>query len=479
MDLKIYIHGIPYGFKYNGSKEDYDVFFQRYYKKLRNINEMRIEVIPMGKETYYYYSYILGKNIFDRQNDRPGSYFGITVRLDHYYKRAVNLYYLLDSFFHSYLDGRILEYRDFSYKFLTEDFNKINFQSDLEKLISMTFSSDDLLTIEVKRQNDYERINISDADDDFVLKSLMTKGEVSISQSYPSKSTEKILSQKNAEIEQLKYEAERLVNRIKLEKKTEIDKINETYKDADITIRNQTSKIESYSKQVNDLNLKVASCDKLLKAKDDQINSAEQKIEKYGPMQEVMDHIKNELDNIYNYSESNYRKDTNDTISPNKQIFSFSRLYKVLNIVLLFIIIFFVPHYISNTSSLSKGDIETIRTIVQDGYAQINTDIQTSKPLEQPISGKKSYPKYARAKIDIKEFHDNNSSMKINTMYHVSIKNIEKGISGQLISSSGHLFIKTDNKGNSIMYSDQKGTYKIQYVVNTDTVLTRTVNVMK
>ena len=105
MELEVYIHGNPTGFKYLGPAKEKDSFFQRFYNRTKSVGK---ELIIESAQPYYYYTYLFCKNVLDT-NSRPNSYFGITIRFDAYYKSAANLYTLLDTLCNKWVIGNLLK----------------------------------------------------------------------------------------------------------------------------------------------------------------------------------------------------------------------------------------------------------------------------------------------------------------------------------------------------------------------------------
>ena len=182
MQFSYYLHGTPYGFKYVGNPDEEAQFFKRYYNGKRDIDEFRIETRQVNGKSYVYYTYILGANVYDGQNMRPGAYMGITIRLDQYYVRARNFYLLIDSFFHSYWENVLPQngsnryFKVTNFGSLTKDLGK------LEALIMNCFSPNDLKPLQSIVYNATPiDINVGEADDTIVYNSIMQNGNVSLS----------------------------------------------------------------------------------------------------------------------------------------------------------------------------------------------------------------------------------------------------------------------------------------------------------
>lgn len=208
MQYKFYIHGVPKGFVYIGPAEEKDSFLKRYYDGKRNINEFRIEARNVKGKTFYYYSYIVGKNVRNKDG-RPESYLGITVRLDRYYKRALNLRYLLDSIFYSFIynkvyesKGNVLQFRIDVIETRSPEF--LELKEGVKRLIEITFAEEDLLDLtSIQNSSNYAKISMADATDSYVRDMILKFGAVSISNEYPSKAVKEITEKKDKEISEI------------------------------------------------------------------------------------------------------------------------------------------------------------------------------------------------------------------------------------------------------------------------------------
>ncbi len=293
MTFEYYMHGVPYGFNYAGPPLEHDVFLKRYYGDRRGINEMRIEVIPTGGKTYFYYTYIIGKNVIDGQNGRVGAYLGITVRIDAYYKRARNLYYLLDSFFHSYMGSRVLSADG---KFNVQDFDREkSLLKALDTLVKSCFSQEDIISLTaVSKPLNKEKIaklNLLDADDDKVCETLKRVGEVSISDSYAFSGIANERSLKEREIQNLREDMQKQIAKTQEEKDSEIKRIEKTAEGrikqaeferdaANTKAASAQAECERLNGQIIASNQKVENLEEEMKAKEAELNAAQKEIER-------------------------------------------------------------------------------------------------------------------------------------------------------------------------------------------------------
>ncbi|MEY3738880.1 MAG: hypothetical protein RL544_1658, partial [Bacteroidota bacterium] len=94
MDLKLnlFVHGVPKGQKIWGPQEEDRNFIESFYSQKSDLSaQLKIDVMKIGSDAYCYYTYLRGSNILDIDN-RPGSYFALTIRINACYIDLKNMY---------------------------------------------------------------------------------------------------------------------------------------------------------------------------------------------------------------------------------------------------------------------------------------------------------------------------------------------------------------------------------------------------
>lgn len=235
-----------------GNPDEETQFFKRYYNGKRDIDEFRIETRQVNGKSYVYYTYILGANVYDGQNMRPGAYMGITIRLDQYYVRARNFYLLIDSFFHSYWENVLPQngsdryFKVTNFESLTKDLEK------LEALIMNCFSPNDLKPLQSIVYNATPiDINVGEADDTIVYNSILQNGNVSLSflheVSAISNIQQQIDSKVNEAVATVKLDYQNKLNRLQSALTADREKIAEMSKELASASKNK-EKIDSISR---------------------------------------------------------------------------------------------------------------------------------------------------------------------------------------------------------------------------------------
>lgn len=321
MNLSIYIHGVPFGFDFfspSGNHEQAS-FMQRYYKSNKERpNELCIESLPFEGKNYFYYTYIIGKNVIDSKNNRPGAYLGLTIRLDTYYKKAVNLYYLLDSFFHSYLYGKILKEKNGSYSFLVNNLSQIdkNVFKDLESFLGMSFSESDLCLLKAPNPMQTVSLNFADADDEAVMDAIKRTGKVSISQSYDSKKISEIKAQYEDSILKIQQDHSAQIQKIIQETDVEISTLKKQYSESDKVIEGLKNKCKQEEKRASDLSADKNQLQNEIKKQKVELNRVEAEIKKSEGAKATLDKIQKALAGVEKHGshDLNPEKPTNSSL---------------------------------------------------------------------------------------------------------------------------------------------------------------------
>ncbi len=350
MDLEFFIYGAPKGNSYHG-KEEEKLYFDKMYNGSSKINEIQIEIRKSGasQKLYCYYNYLIRQNVVDK-NGRPGSFFGFSLRSDVYWVNFHNIYRILDTVYHTYINKVLLRIGESKVQFLVENFNDPTVIKDIEEIEEATVSLirksyDDNSTIPLdnnfsslskKRENVY----LYDFNNQDILSRVKECGCVNLSLAYPSINIQQIQRQHSIQLQDIQkqhensiqqYENNLNINRI------EIDKLNKTINTAQ-------------QKEVQDQNTI-----RELKSKVDQLDA---ELKKYGKLKTVTEQIttiKDPIQKIANYlsiSETQNGKQTSieDTELSNepkkggiKTIIKFIfRIIPFINLVLLVIVLLYL-----------------------------------------------------------------------------------------------------------------------------------------
>ena len=250
MDIEVFIHGVPNGESFLGKDEDRK-FFETFYSE-NCLDEVKylIQTRSINGKTYCYYSYLRYKDVIGYDN-RPGSYFGFTIRLDEYCVDVHSMYCISNLVYHRYILGNILKKTESKLKYTVSAFK------DLSPLLSeiKTYTVQLFLSMFSKQKGLFvalngfatnginsRRCNLYDCTNDNVSAFMKQYGKVAISPFYETNEIiaerqqyKKSLKEKEEEISRLKRTLltapsgdpgyEKLLKKLK-EKDEEISRLN-------------------------------------------------------------------------------------------------------------------------------------------------------------------------------------------------------------------------------------------------------------
>lgn len=270
MDLEFFIYGAPKGNSYNG-KEEEKRYFDSMYNGSSKINEIQIEIRKSGasQKMYCYYNYLIRQNVVDKDG-RPGSFFGFSLRSDVYWVNFHNIYRILDTVYHTYINKELLRIGESKVQFLVENFNDPALKEiikDIEKatvsLLRTAFEENSTITLDnnfsplsKKRENVY----LYDFNNQEILNRVKTCGCLNLSLFYPSISIQEIQRQHSIQLQDIQKQYDNSIKQYKNNlniNRTEIDKLNKIINTAQQkeaedqnTIRELNSKVDKFDTEL-------------------------------------------------------------------------------------------------------------------------------------------------------------------------------------------------------------------------------------
>lgn len=198
MNIELIFHGVPEGHDCYSTVEDKE-YVKKFYNSSGEGCYMRIEIRNIGSNRYVYYNYLVyssEKQKVSSNSKRPGSYFGMSLRMDAYCDDFVRLYNILDTVFSRCILGNVMEangdnltYRVSSFKqveselsqataLVTDLFQRSVLSSSIMTLDGFPTASGKLVSANLY---DYSRAEFTQL--------LKTSGAMSISPYFPSRAT--------------------------------------------------------------------------------------------------------------------------------------------------------------------------------------------------------------------------------------------------------------------------------------------------
>ena len=124
LKLNLFVHGVPKGQKIWGPQEEDRIFLESFYSRKPSVEaQLQVDVFQIGGNLNCYYTYLRGGNILDKDN-RQGSYFALTVRVNAFYNDLFNMFNILDATYNKYILRTILTCDESSTRFIVDDFQQ-------------------------------------------------------------------------------------------------------------------------------------------------------------------------------------------------------------------------------------------------------------------------------------------------------------------------------------------------------------------
>lgn len=124
MNLTLLIHGVSMGF--NTWKSDNSDYLKRFYRERDKNEEMAVEVISAESGPATFYNYLRYNTIVDT-NGRPGSYFGMTLRIDGYIcVKIADIFYLMQAVFNNHVIPAVFNVDNGTFRYKYDRFTALD-----------------------------------------------------------------------------------------------------------------------------------------------------------------------------------------------------------------------------------------------------------------------------------------------------------------------------------------------------------------
>jgi len=267
LKLNLFVHGVPKGQKIWGPQEEDRNFIESFYSQKSDLSaQLKIDVMKMGKDLYCYFTYLRGGNILDIDN-RPGSYFAITIRINACYIDLSNIYNILHTSYKKFILGKILTSNESSSKYLVADFQQCDdtlksLEKEIINYLSSFSNNSDFVNLDNFVTNSKiasQNINLSECNNKNVLTYIKEKGSVSVSPIHPSNQFLEYTRKKDEEVEKLKLEAQKQIALEKGKSEQQIQSLKAEYSTADKKIADLNRQVEIEKSNAISLNQKFES----------------------------------------------------------------------------------------------------------------------------------------------------------------------------------------------------------------------------
>ena len=198
MEVKLMISGVPKGESFLAPDEE-RAFLGTLYSKSKAKFRFDIRLRNNGKGSYVYYQYLV-YNVVNDVDGRPGSYFGLTLRLDKYCSDYRSIYNVLDMIFRKNVVGNLLSESNNCYIYTCYSFEKSEetvkrLENNILSMLGLILSGKDIAPLKnVSEAYETYNINFGEATDELIRSTLDKNKICSLSEEYESKSVKKAIS---------------------------------------------------------------------------------------------------------------------------------------------------------------------------------------------------------------------------------------------------------------------------------------------
>lgn len=396
MDVELLMHGVPDGQDFYGVSEE-QANMGLFYDNSTESVKFVVEIKKQGGRTFAYYSYLRYKGVIG-SGGRPGSYFGLTLRIDKYYQDAIHFFVLLDILFKRSVVGILLSPSSAGYKYLVTNFASKSAEIDkmhqlFLQLIQTTCVSAKFMDINANNLpqiTSVPNLNIADANESVITDLIKKHSKVVI-----SPDCEMIVEK---ECRKKIQEAESNVGNLLSQKDTSIN---------------------SLKSKVDDLLTKNKSLEQNLKSREVEI----QQLKKRGDVSALVSKIKEPIYVLAEY----FRSKTPPLTKPNPDKQKYNLINCLLSSIILVLCVFVL---IKTPSGLSNND-EELAELTRENDAlkkELNEKTATIEELLQKVPVTDASATIA-LRIDVSGY-TSGQKLRPGNSYSVSIKENGKKYGG-------------------------------------------------
>lgn len=292
LNINLYVHGVPMGHKTWGALGEDGSFITNFYRPKWPAKElMQVDIMECKGKVYSYYTFVKGQNVMGYDN-RTGSYFALTIKMDAYYADLQNMYKILSAAYEKMCVGRLVQKQGEDIKFIVQDFSVLD--NELKRMENRIISyigefsnNKDLVSFSGFKTNGQlaaQTENLLECDNAKALNTVKATGKISVSPYYPSKEVKELISKNENEMQKLRQMTSQ--------------QINEAHEKASQQIRNIESKanedIASARRQASEEMTRLKS---QYSTVDKQMNELEQKLKQEKERsKQLLKELRNELE---------------------------------------------------------------------------------------------------------------------------------------------------------------------------------------
>lgn len=495
LNINLYVHGVPMGQKTWGVLSEDDNFIGNFYGPKWPAKElMQVDIMECKGKVYSYYTFVKGQNVMGYDN-RTGSYFALTIRMDAYYADLQNMYKILSAAYEKMCVGKLVQEQGGNIKFIVQDFAVLD--NELKRMENRIISyigefsnNKDLVSFSGFKTNSLQAAqteNLLECDNAKALNTVKATGKISVSPYYPSKEVKEIISKNEDEMQKLRQMTSQQINEAREKALQQIRNIESKANEEIASARQQASEemtrlksqYSNVDKQMNELVQKLKQeKDRSKQLQKELRNELDQKLEQekirnkqlQKEVKELTTSLKQAKDNV---STPHVNADGNNNPHQgfdNKRIGILSSILPFLNTL---IIVGVASFLIWKTPSDNSQELTKISANIAE--------------IKDQISGKKAQVVETR-KQDKENVTDKLSNAKI---YITSANNLPLGApskvvakdasgkpvrNGEWTTSDKEASVEDNHNGTALITATKSGTMEITYTVGSNKT-TKTVTV--
>lgn len=495
LNINLYVHGVPMGQKTWGVPREDDNFIGNFYGPKWPAKElMQVYIMECKGKVYSYYTFVKGQNVMGYDN-RTGSYFALTIRMDAYYADLQNMYKILSAAYEKMCVGSLVQKQGEGIKFIVQDFTVLDNElkgmenriisyigefSNNKDLVSFSgFKTNSLLPVQTE--------NLLECDNAKALNTVKATGKISVSPYYPSKEVKELISKNEDEMQKLRQMTSQQINEAHEKASQQIRNIESKANEDIASVRRQASEemtrlksqYSTVDKQMNELEQKLKQEKERSKQLQKELrNELEQKLEQEKLRTKQLQKEVKELTTSLKQAKDNVRTphvnaDCNNNPHQgfdNKRSGILSSTLPFLNTLIIVgvasFLIWKTPS--DNSQELTKisANIAEIKDQISGKKAQV---VETRKQDKENVTNKLS-----NAKIYI----TNANYLSLGAPSKVVVKDASgKPVkNGEWTTSDKEATVENNHDGTALITATKSGTMKITYTVGSNKT-TKTVTV--
>ena len=481
LNINLYVHGVPMGHKTWGVLGEDDNFIANFYSSKWPAKElMQVDIMEYKGKVYSYYTFVKGQNVMGYDN-RTGSYFALTIRMDAYYADLQNMYKILSAAYEKMCVGRLVQKQGEGIKFIVQDFTVMDaelkgMENRIISYIGEFSNNKDLVSFSGFKTNGQQAAqteNLLECDNAKALNTVKATGKISVSPYYPSKEVKELISKNEDEMQKLRQMTSQQINEAHEKASQQIRNIESKAKEDIASVRRQASEemtrlksqYSSVDKQMYELEQKLKQEKERSKQLQKELRTElEQKLEqeklRTKQLQKEVKALKQAKDNV---STPYVNTDCNNN-----------------------------PHqgFGNKRSSILSSTLPFLNTLIIVGVASFLIKISANiAEIKDQISGKKAQVVETR-----KQDKENVTSKLSNAQIYITNANylslgapskvVVKDASGKPVkngkwtTSDKEASVEDNHDGTALITATKSGTMEITYTVGSDKT-TKTVTVKK